>query len=161
MELMKAFLYNIPSSITYSFLMITALTDSDKALIGACLVMFFGGMLNVNIILSVEMKADLEIMQSIPKFMTLLFNAQSVLKLMEIVVQATDENRMRNAPDEHKRLLKKYVTIARVITNIEIFSFGIGFVLAYVLPLAISIAMSQWLDPLYLKIIGVRYVFCF
>lgn len=65
---------------------------------------------------------------------------------------------MKHADQVQNGLLKKYVTIAKIVTNIEMCSFVVTVSLVYVVPYFISIATSRWIIPANLQIIGVRYI---
>lgn len=77
-------------------------------------------------------------------------------ELIQIVVDETNEDAIMDSDEAHKTLLKKYVTVAKTLTNIEMFSFVFCFFLLYVLPYFISLATSSWINPLSIEIIGVR-----
>lgn len=76
---------------------------------------------------------------------------------MNIVIYETRDESLKLADDVHKGLLRKYVTVAKMVTNIELCSSVTVLIVLYFTPYLISIATSRWINPLSIKIMGIEY----
>lgn len=92
----------------------------------------------------------------LPKLLLLLLGGKSLKNLIARVVRSTEVKYMQSKDDTQRALLKKYVTMAKIVTNIELCSFGFAYICVHVVPFLISMVTNLWIDPLNLKIAGIR-----
>lgn len=161
MDVLKAVAISAPTLSAFTFLIVSAVTDTDLEVIGSCLLVLSAGLGNVCgnslfFLYKYILISYLLFLKIGPKFLTLLFGSKRLKELMKIVVLETNEESIKYADEVHKGLLRKYSSIAKIVTNIELCSFIFTFFLLYVSPYFISIATSSWISPLNIQIIGVR-----